>query len=145
MKQAWEYTHAYIDADISATAGLRSYREAGGLIRTQDWYTLWNQASASDTEWGTLGYLSPTDSVPERMYELVDLSFQRKYVVNFGASVRMEDGTVLPEVYRYVESDHRLTWGEALRGFEKMLKDYPQLTGMKDFEIYDVRFYERTK
>ena len=145
MRQAWQYVQPYIESGLTASAALREYSDAGGHIRTQDWYTLWHQSSEASAAWGTVGYLKPTDAVPERLFEQTDIAFERKYVYSFGASVTVESGEKISDVYRYLESDSRLTWGEVLTGMKRTLQEDPSTRGIVELEIRDVRFFERSK
>lgn len=142
-RMAWGYVRAGVDADLTATGALREYRSGGGAIRTQDWYDLWNKAEAAGDAWDKVSYLSPTDSVPESMFEPTDIQFEQRYVVNVNITGNTLQGETVTEMYRYIESDERLTWGEWLQKVDEFLQKYKGIRDFASYHITDVAFYTR--
>jgi hypothetical protein len=143
QRMAWGYVRAGVDSDLSATGALREYRSGGGAIRTQDWYDLWNKAEAAGDAWDKVSYLTPSDSVPESMFEMTDIKFEQKYVMNVNLTGITVQGETITEMYRYVESDERLTKQEWFAKVDQFLQKY---AGVRDFKVYhvtDVAFYTR--
>ena len=143
QRMAWGYVRAGVDSDLTATGALREYRSGGGAIRTQDWYDLWNKAESAGDAWDTLAYQTPTDTIPESMFEQTDIQVEQKYVMNVNLTGTTVQGETITEMYRYVESDERLTKKEWFAKVDEFLQRY---AGVRDFKVYhvtDVAFYTR--
>src|SRR5437867_3433865 len=57
------FIYNLLTEEISPTAGLRAYREAGGMIRTQRWYQAFGEVAAAVSRRG-LVQAAPIQSVP---------------------------------------------------------------------------------
>jgi hypothetical protein len=142
---AWEYVNAAQRYGLRSSEALDAYKAGGGEIRRQWWFDLWHKAESASEEWGKIRYLSPSDTVPESMHDRVDINFSRKYVLNFSASATNAEGQRVPELYRYVESDRRLTWGEWQNAITQTLQSDPSFRGIVKYMLRDLKFYERAR
>ena len=143
QRQAWGFVQSAYDEGLSTTDSLSAYRAGGGKIRTSDWVTLWHREDEGSKAWDTLYQYGTGDTVPESMFERVDVNYKNKYTVSFSADVRREDGTIIHNMYRQVSSDERHTVGEYLDAIQESLSDDPSVFIEESIRITDIRFYER--
>ena len=143
QRMAWSYVRTGVDSDLSATSALREYRAGGGTIRTSDWYDLWNKAESAGGEWEKISMLTPEDTIPESMFEPTGIKFEQKYVMNVNITGRTVQGETITEMYRYVESDERLTKKEWFAKVDEFLQRYKGVRDFVSYHVTDVAFYTR--
>lgn len=143
QRQAWEYVLHGVAEGLTQTGALAAYRSGGGAIRDSYWRELWHKDAEATEAWSQLGYLRSSDSVPARMFEETGIGFSEQYVMAIKATARTETGEVIPDLYRYVQSDQRLTWGEWQGAAGDTLLTDPSARGIVKYEITDISFFER--
>lgn len=109
QRQAWGYIESYVSEGYTASEALKSYRESGGAIRTQDWYREYERYQVSGEEWNQLNLYRSTDTLPDHMFIDDPYKFSKKYVMQYSAYVRNADTGEIEQVYRQVESGRQLT------------------------------------
>jgi hypothetical protein len=141
QRKAWEYVKAGESAGLSQTGALSEYRAGGGAIRTADWLELWHRYGEAAQTWDTLYQYKPGDTLPESMYSKVDVNYTSKYVMTYSTTVRDEEGNLIHDVQRQVESDRRLTlqeWTDA--AVTNLLLD-PSKNLTEVYDIQEVEFF----
>lgn len=108
---AWNWVESAVNQGLSATRALKAYRSEGGSIRTQDWFSLWNEYKSGTEVWGNYKYYSVNETIPESMFSRVDINYREKYVMNVKVLIKESTGNVV-EKWRTIESSKRLTVGE---------------------------------
>ncbi len=143
QRQAWDYVKAAEGSGLNQSEALREYRAGGGAIRTSDWGMLWHRYDEGAAQWDRLYQFRSNDTVPESLFNPVNINYAEKYVMTFKATVRDENGNLVHDVYRQVESNERLTlaqWQSAAT--EALLEDPSQFsTGVVD--LAELEFWER--
>lgn len=143
QKMAWEYVLHGVNEGLTQTGALEAYRAGGGAIRDSLWAELWHKDVEAADAWSQLGYLRSSDSVPVRMFEETGINFSGQYVMAIKATARTESGEIIPDLYRYVQSNQRLTWGEWQGAAGDTLLTDPSARGITSYEITDVSFFTR--
>jgi len=70
-----------VDEDLSGAESLKMYRDGGGSIRTQDWYTLMRSSYQAVEAADSIGMMRSDAPIPEMAYTTVDQAFSGKYKV----------------------------------------------------------------
>jgi len=143
QRMAWQYVKTALDAGLSQSEGLRQYRAGGGEVRTAWWNQLYHQASTAAEAWTEISYLGPTDAIPERLFEPVNINFMRDYVMSFSITGRTASGESTGEFYRYVQSNRRLTWQEWLAAVDQSVRSDPTKPDVVSYEIRDLAFFTK--
>jgi len=144
QRMAWQYVRDSWLQGLSATEALEAYRAGGGEIRTSWWYELYHRAESAAETWEKVAYLKPEDTVPESYFEPVDINFSKRYVINFSIRGVTETGEVVTEMYRYAQSNKRLTWGEWLNTINEAITKDPTKPGIVKYELRDLAFYTKS-
>ena len=142
QKRAWGYVESGVNRGMKQVEALSEYRAGGGKIRTQAWGELWHRYTEAGSEWGKLYQLKSADTIPESMFEKVNIGYQEKYVMTFSVDIKTEFGEIKHNIHRQVESSHRLTlsqWVEAAK--EAMYEDPSEpttnVTGVRNMEFFE--------
>jgi len=79
MMNAWQWARRAVNEGLSGAAGLRAFREGGGSIRTQDWYSLmhWAQEASMAPE-EEEEYMSDV-SLPQSVYPPTPFDLREPY------------------------------------------------------------------
>lgn len=111
---ATNYMAALIREGLSATGGLRAYREAGGTIRTQNWYRAWGEVQASIGRAGMVAE-APLGRRPLAA-EVSTWETRRRsgYVFQVEAQLRQVGTSEVFTTYTSFRTDRLTTYGEAL-------------------------------
>ena len=79
MRKAFGYAIQSIDEALSGAESLRMYRDGGGSIRTQDWYTLRRAAVGSIEAADYIGAMHKDAIVPDMARTTIDHKFKGRY------------------------------------------------------------------
>ena len=79
MRRAFGYAIQAVDEELSGAESLRMYRDGGGSIRTQDWYTLRRAAIGSIEAADYIGAMHKDAIVPDMARSTIDRNFSAKY------------------------------------------------------------------
>jgi hypothetical protein len=142
QRQAWDYVKSAHGEDLSQTAALNEYRAGGGAIRTTDWGEIWHRYDEGASQWDRLYQFKSNDVVPESLFNVVDINYSQRYTMTFRASVRDEEGNIIRDVYRQVESDTRQTIGEWQSAAAQALLEDPSVYATEVLTIEDIEFFE---
>jgi hypothetical protein len=145
QRQAWEYVKSAQGEDMSQTAALNEYRAGGGAIRTSDWGEIWHRYDEGAAQWDKLYQFGSQDTVPESLFNVVDINYAQRYTMTFRASVRDEEGNIIHDVYRQVESDRRLTLSEWQDAAGQALLDDPSVYTSEVLTLEDIEFWEAAR
>lgn len=111
-KDAFSYARRAYEEGLTATEGLRQYRDGGGHIANQSWYLLYRNANAI-SDWSDIVVGLPRDYVVrEEMFTETDWDFREKYVVQMKVSGYSEELDQRISKWITVESDHIMTRSE---------------------------------
>ncbi len=143
QSRAWDYIRAAVDEELTATNALKQYRDAGGSIRTQDFYRTYNVVKEYGDQWQQLDTFTKTETVPERFYLAAPRNFEQKYVAEVHFDFRNVDTNELERGYRYIESDHRMSQSEIENALNELGEDYPQGESWTPEFIYGYKFYKK--
>lgn len=143
QRTAWEYVESAAREGLSQTEALREYRAAGGAIRTSSWGELWHRQEEGAGVWGTLYLYKDKDTLPVSMYEEVGINYKGKYALNVKMNVRLEDGSILHDVYRTLSSDQRLTLGEWKDAINDTMSEDPSVFTTEVLQITEMEFFQR--
>jgi hypothetical protein len=139
---AWQWVQSANKIGLSATAALREYREAGGKIRTQEWYSSWNRYESGAAQWGRLYQFSQTETVPASLFLQVPTQYRERYTMTFTATVRDTEGRVVRDMKRQVSSDRLMSSAEwqsaaATTVMEDLSQDVDTLEALDDIEFFE--------
>jgi hypothetical protein len=145
QRQAWDYVKAGQGQDLTQTAALTAYREGGGSIRTADWGELWHRYDEGAAQWDRLYQFKANDVVPSSLFNVVDINYAQRYTMTFKATIRDEQGNIVHNVYRQVESDTRQTLAQwQSQAGEALLSD-PSQYAMEVIDLSDIEFFEAAR
>lgn len=148
--KAFGYVLSSIEKNINATQALKIFREAGGKIRTQDWYHLYKIAKAGLETQQELFTLSPKQIIPETWYIESPYKYHQRY--NFVAEVLIYDKTndTYYEKHVSLQSSRRLSLNTILdkiyKSVEIIKTTDPLLAGDEEIEIKaikDIKLFKR--
>ncbi len=145
QRLAWEYVESANRQGMGQVAALRAYRAGGGSIRTSLWGELWHRTEEASGTFGTLYLYKDKDTLPLSMFEEVGINYKGKYALNVKMSVRLEDGSILHDVYRTISSDQRLTLGEWKTAISDTMNEDPSVFTTEVLQITEMEFFQRGK
>ncbi len=143
QRLAWEYVESASRQGMKQVEALRAFRSGGGAIRTSFWNELWHRAEEGAGVWSTMYLYKDKDTLPASMYEPVGVNYKGKYALNVKMNVRLEDGTILHQVYRTLSSDKRLTLGEWKQAIADSMEDDPSVFTTEILQITDMEFFQK--
>jgi hypothetical protein len=82
MTQAWEYVVSGLRQGLTSAAALGEYRQGGGTVRTQDWYTLAHRAEGISDVSNYVLRMPEDMSMPQRLFTPIDYDYQQDYWLN---------------------------------------------------------------
>lgn len=112
QEQAWDFIRKAVGDGLPPTASLRSYREGGGHIRTQDWYRSYHVISEGLVSSRELGRFGVADTIPDSFWTATPRAYQKQYVVQVNFYQRMQQTGKRERVFKTVESDYKLSQAE---------------------------------
>lgn len=141
--QAWDWLRAAVDQEYTASAGLQAFREAGGHIRTQDWYRVYNTIESYTETWNTVNTFTANETIPERFWMSAPRNFAQPYVAEVELAIRNVETGELQRTFRYIESDYRMSQDEITGYIDELGSDYPQSEQWQTEYIYGYKFYKK--
>lgn len=141
MKIGWDYARSAIERGLTATDGLRMYREAGYKIGDAAWGVLSRAAVDAKETGDRLMGLPGEPAIPGAVYTVVDLDLPTVY--NVDVVVRYIDSTTDEEVDRAMHfgTNVEANWNDVRDGVADVLDKYGVLGGDGTFEVVSARFY----
>ncbi len=140
---AWDWLRSLAEEEYTASAGLKAYREAGGRIRTQDWYRTYNSYTAYQEIWATLDTFTLQETIPERFWLPAPRAFQETYVAEAEIALRNNFTGELQRTFRYIESPFRMSQSELEASLQEIGTDYPGPEQWNLDYIYGYKFYKK--
>lgn len=142
MREAWSYVKQGVDSGLSGAAALDEYRAGGGHIATGSWYELTRDYRAGGERWDTVGYLQPTDHIPESLYVPTDQQYREKYVANIGVHYIDGEGNSATK-YITIESNERQTIEGITAAVGEVMGHYETDEVQSFGAISEMEFFER--
>jgi hypothetical protein len=122
QSRAWDYIQYAIANGLNSSTGLMEYRAGGGQIRTEDWGIAYNRLHESSAEWSTINYLSPTDTLPYKLFASSPINYSTKYVAFFTANITELYSGKRDTIERLIGFDERPTKQEFFAAAEEQLR-----------------------
>lgn len=148
--KAYSYILSSVEKNLSASQALKFFRQGGGAIRTQDWYSLYKTVKQGYELHETLYTLTAKQIIPESWYIESPYKYHQKY--NIVAEVLIYDKTndTYYEKYVSLQSSRRLTLNTILdkiyKSVEIIKTTDPLLAGDEELEIKaikDIKLFKR--
>jgi len=140
MIGAWDYAQSTIARGLTATEGLREYRDGGGSIRNESWYDMTRLARDTvDTGDRVVGQEWETP-IPGSVYSVVGDDYGHKYVVV--SEVSYTDAATGQTIKRSVtvESDEELSWPDIEDEIRDVVSQYGVEGGFAAIQIGTTNF-----
>lgn len=112
QKLAFPYIQLGVKQGLTASEALSQYRDGGGAIRDSSWYSLFKQEFAQYGVRENVFKIPMTYTVPETMFDPVDLDYRAKYVMNMKVSGYSSELNTRIVKWVTVESNELLTKSE---------------------------------
>jgi hypothetical protein len=143
-KTAWDFARSTIERGLTATDGLRMYRESGDPISNESWYALCGQARDAMETGDRLMGLPGEPPIPGAVYTVVDLDLVNKYNVDVTVSyIDAATGQEVERTLRFGDNEEG-SWDDVENGVTDRLNSYGVLGGDGSFEIISARFFTPT-
>lgn len=143
MIQAQQYVRSAVATPLSGAEGLRQYREGGGAIRTQDWYSVWRETASAFELRETISTLPEEYTIPQSWMEPTGMRFRERFIYQAEViTVDAEGGRLSGEWYT-VESAQPLTITEWQADLESIILMGDTRPGVVEYEITDTAFLVR--
>ena len=144
QEQAWSYVESGVNRGMTMTGALAEYRAGGGSIRTQYWSDLWNTLKGAKSDWDTVNYYKPTDTLPAYLYVSTPINYANTYTVRAKATIIDSAGNVIADQYRQVSFSTRKTKGEIMDALANefnfgVTSAYGAIKEVTEFEFYRTR------
>jgi len=143
MLGAWNYAREAVERGMSGNASLKEFRAGGGHVRTQDWYTLYRGAEDAGYQAEIAARLPQTYTVPGGAFWEVDVKYTSKYQMHYGANTVTDEGEVITDIWRTVQSDIPLTMTEWRALAVKNLRLDKSIPGIQEVEITGIDWTKR--
>lgn len=122
LAEQW-ITKTVVD-QISATEGLRLYREAGGRIRDSYWYSAYREIRPFIEKAADINRLPDEYTVPSRLYTPTGADYDREYIYTAKIEVLDDNGIIMGEFGLTVKSSENLTIREWRAQASEIIRDY---------------------
>jgi hypothetical protein len=86
QKDAFSYIRRSVSEGISATSALKQYRDGGGSIRDNLWYSLYKETFSQEGWRETVAKLPVTYTVTDKMFQETDWDFREQYIMQMKVS-----------------------------------------------------------
>lgn len=140
---AWEYVVRAAKEGLSATEGLRQYREGGGSIRNEFWYDAYHQAQEIDEIGQQIQDLPDFYNVNKYLATDSPFSWRQEWIMQM--EVVGDDPETQERYTRWVtvESDEPLTKGEYSDAAQESIYGTPGSIPFQIVDVTDYVFYRR--